>query len=67
MWVCPNSVQELVETKRGGTPYGPTAVVGTSADQPPTEMDLKIARTLGKRVARIARQVKQSGQGIVNS
>ncbi len=51
----PYSVKELMETQRGGTPYGPTAVVGNLADQPPTEMDLKIARELGKRVTRIAK------------
>jgi len=50
----PYSVKELVETKRGGTPYGPTAVVGDLADQPPTEMDLKIAQELGKRITKIA-------------
>jgi NAD(P)H dehydrogenase (quinone) len=47
----PYSLKELVETKKGGTPYGPTAVVGIMADEPPTEIDLKIARELGKRVA----------------
>ena len=51
----PYSVKELVETQRGGTPYGPTAVVGRLADRPPTEMDLKIARELGKRVTRRAK------------
>ena len=52
----PYSVKELAETTRGGTPYGPTAVVGASADQPPTEMDLKIAQELGKRLTRIAKK-----------
>lgn len=51
----PYSLKELVETKRGGSPYGPTAVVGQLADQPPTEIDLKIARELGKRVTRLAK------------
>lgn len=50
----PYSVKELVETERGGTPYGPTAVVGEKADQPPTETDLKIAQELGKRVTQLA-------------
>jgi len=53
----PYSVKELVETKKGGTPYGPTAVVGHMADQPPTEMDLKIAGELGKRVAQVAQKL----------
>lgn len=50
----PYSIKELVETKSGGTPYGPTAVVGAMAEQSPTEVDLKIARELGKRVSQIA-------------
>ena len=52
----PYSVEELVKTTRGGTPYGPTAVVGTAGDEAPTEMDLKIAKELGRRIARIAKK-----------
>jgi len=47
----PYSVKELMETKSGGTPYGPTAVVGMDASHPPTSVDLKIAGELGKRIA----------------
>ena len=50
----PYSVKELGTTTRGGTPYGPTAVVGTMGDEAPTETDLKIAKELGRRIARIA-------------
>jgi NAD(P)H dehydrogenase (quinone) len=53
----PYTVKELVETQSGGTPYGPTAVVGTLADQPPTETDLKIACELGKRVTEVAKKL----------
>jgi len=42
----------------GGSPYGPSSVSGPEADRPPTENDLAIARTLGKRVAEIARKLK---------
>jgi NAD(P)H dehydrogenase (quinone) len=56
----PYSVQELISTTKGGTPYGPTAVVGTSADQPPTETDLKIAQELGKRITRIAKELNRN-------
>lgn len=56
----PYSVQELISTTKGGTPYGPTAVVGTSADQPPTEIDLKIAKQLGARVAKIAKKTSEN-------
>ncbi|MDD5454959.1 MAG: NAD(P)H:quinone oxidoreductase [Candidatus Ratteibacteria bacterium] len=56
----PYSVKEIIETKNGGTPYGPTAVVGPSADKPPTEIDLKIAQELGKRITRIAKEMNKS-------
>lgn len=54
----PYSVEELVKTTRGGTPYGPTAVVGTAGDQPPCDIDLKIARELGKRIVKAAGKLK---------
>ncbi len=54
----PYSVEELVTTERGGTPYGVSDVVGPMADQPPTEIDLKIGRVLGKRVTEIAGKLK---------
>lgn len=50
----PYSVPELTTTTRGGTPYGPTAVVGPLSDQPPVATDLLIARELGKRVTQLA-------------
>jgi NAD(P)H dehydrogenase (quinone) len=52
----PYSIKELVETQKGGTPYGPTAVVGPMANEPPTEIDLKIAKELGRRVTQIAKK-----------
>ena len=54
----PYSVQELIESKSGGTPYGASAVVGVKADNPPNEVDLKIAKALGKRVTEIAYKQK---------
>lgn len=54
----PYSVKELVETKRGGTPYGPTAVVGLTAQEPPVDTDLKIAAVLGERVTKAAQKLK---------
>ncbi len=56
----PYSVKELTETEKGGTPYGPTAVVGALADQPPTETDLKIAQELGKRLTRTAKKMSKN-------
>lgn len=55
----PYSVKELSVTKNGGTPYGPTAVVGVTAEDRPTDVDLKIASELGKRVARVAKAMKK--------
>jgi NAD(P)H dehydrogenase (quinone) len=54
----PYSVKELVETTSGGTPYGPTAVVGISSDRPPTPIDLKIASAFGGRVTKLAAKLK---------
>ena len=45
-------------TDRGGSPYGPGAVVGAAADHPPNETELAIARTLGRRVARLTAQLR---------
>jgi len=53
----PYSVKELVETKKGGTPYGPTAVVGLEAKERPTDVDLKIANHLGKRIVTTAKKL----------
>jgi NAD(P)H dehydrogenase (quinone) len=54
----PYTVKELIETKSGGTPYGASAVVGIKGDNPPNEIDLKIAKELGKRVTEIAKKIK---------
>jgi len=54
----PYSVKELIETTSGGTPYGPTAVVGIDGSRQPVAMDLKIAEQLGSRITLIARRLK---------
>lgn len=53
----PYSVKELLETQKGGTPYGPTAVVGDKAIEHPTVTDLKIGQALGKRVTFVAKKM----------
>jgi NAD(P)H dehydrogenase (quinone) len=55
----PYSVQELITTERGGTPYGASSVVGPMSDQSPTQMDLKLGRILGKRVTEIAQKLRR--------
>jgi len=54
----PYSVQELLTTKTGGTPYGPSHVAGAYSDVPPDEVELTIARALGRRVAAAAEALK---------
>lgn len=49
----PYSEQILMTTRDGGSPYGPSTVVGPKADKPPTKNDIVIARALGKRVAEL--------------
>lgn len=41
----------------GGSPYGPSSVSGPNAARVPTENDLGIARTLGKRIAETAKKL----------
>jgi len=55
----PYSVPELTTTKKGGTPYGPTAVVGVKSDEPPVDSDLKMAQILGERVALFAAKLRK--------
>jgi len=47
----------LAETTSGGTPYGASHVSGTLGDNPLTEIEKKLARTLGKRVAHTAKKL----------
>lgn len=54
----PYSEQRLFSLKAGGgSPYGASSVSGPNADMPPTENDLEIAKTLGRRVAEIAKKI----------
>jgi NAD(P)H dehydrogenase (quinone) len=59
VWVgVPYTVRELFSTRRGGGPYGASHVEGDDGDYTQTpaldENELRIARALGSRVARIA-------------
>jgi NAD(P)H:quinone oxidoreductase type IV len=54
----PYSEQRLFSLEfGGGSPYGPSSVSGPNADRSPTENDLEIAKTLGRRVAEIAKKI----------
>ncbi|HET7315436.1 NAD(P)H:quinone oxidoreductase [Salinisphaera sp.] len=50
----------LAETDSGGTPYGASHVAGTLGDNPLTEIEKKLARNLGARVADIARRLARA-------
>ncbi|WP_423823305.1 NAD(P)H:quinone oxidoreductase [Salinisphaera sp. SPP-AMP-43] len=47
----------LAETDSGGTPYGASHVSGTLGDKPLTDIEKKLARNLGARVAETARKL----------
>lgn len=50
----------LAETDAGGTPYGASHVAGMLGDKPLTEIERKLARNLGARVADVARRLARS-------
>lgn len=53
----PHSVPALIRTRKGGSPYGATAVTGFSGDQPVDDDEQAIAAALGARIARLSGQV----------
>lgn len=54
----PYSEPALLDTRSGGTPYGPTHFAGTEADPTLTDHEISLARALGKRLGTLARQLK---------
>lgn len=56
----PYSEPALMSTTGGGTPYGPSHAAGAAGDTALTDDESAIARTLGRRLARLARQLKES-------
>lgn len=56
----PYSVPGMIHTEgRGGTPYGASTVAGARGELMPTGEDLEIARAQGRRVAEIAKKLKE--------
>jgi len=54
----PYSEQRLFSLETGGgSPYGASSISGPNADISPTENDLEIAKTLGRRIAEIAKKI----------
>ncbi len=51
--------QTSMEDIHGGSPYGASSVSGASAARPPTEIDLTLARALGRRLAIVAGKLRE--------
>jgi NAD(P)H dehydrogenase (quinone) len=58
----PYTEPELSSTQSGGTPYGASHWAGTDGQRPVDEVEMRLARALGKRVASVALAMKQAGR-----
>ncbi len=60
MLICglPYSEAALMQTKTGGTPYGPSHVAGADNQNPLSEHEAQLCQALGKRVAQLAVKLK---------
>ena len=56
----PFSEKELSTTRDGGTPYGPSHVSDETAQKSLSPDEVSLARALGKRISRIAKQLNQT-------
>ena len=54
----PYTEPDLNATRSGGTPYGATHVSGIANDRPVSDEEARLAFTLGKRLALVARKLK---------
>lgn len=61
MLICglPYLQPELMQTERGGTPYGASHVSGESGDVPLSETEIALCKALGRRVANIAQKQRR--------
>lgn len=50
----PYTERSLATTESGGTPYGPTHWSGPDSDRPLDEIEIRLARALGRRVSELA-------------
>lgn len=50
----PYSETDLLHTRSGGTPYGPSHLAGTENDRPLTEEEKRLCQALGRRLATTA-------------
>lgn len=55
----PYNITQLLSTKTGGTPYGPSHLAGPNSDLPLSEDEISICRALGKRLAHTALKLQK--------
>lgn len=55
----PFTEPDLHSTQSGGSPYGATHFAGDDGDNPVTDEEKRLCRALGKRLAEIAKKLKQ--------
>ncbi len=53
----PYSEPDLMTTRDGGTPYGPSHLAGPDSDRPLSEAEQRLCKALGKRLADIAQRL----------
>ena len=56
----PFSEKGLSSTREGGTPYGPSHVSDETAQKSLSPVEASLARALGKRISKIAKQLNQT-------
>jgi NAD(P)H dehydrogenase (quinone) len=56
----PYTEAELLQTREGGTPYGPSHLAGADSKLPLSETERKLCRALGRRLAGIARALQET-------
>ena len=56
----PYSGTDLLRTRTGGTPYGPSHLAGPESNLPLSDEERRLCRALGRRLARTALAVKRS-------
>jgi NAD(P)H dehydrogenase (quinone) len=57
----PYSETDLLHTRTGGTPYGPSHLAGTDSKLPLSEEEKRLCRSLGHRVASTALALRRAG------
>lgn len=55
----PYSEPDLMSTREGGTPYGPSHLAGSDSDLPLSEAEQRLCHALGRRLAETARRLNR--------